>query len=78
MKQRSGFAPFRRLFAFLLVCLLPFAIAAGLSGGTAVRFRDTQAAHAENPANAMESRFDLAYNAAHALSLAALRAVDTT
>jgi regulator of RNase E activity RraA len=51
VKQRSGFAPFRRLFAFLLVCLLPFAIAAGLSGGTAVRFRDTQAANAENPAN---------------------------
>jgi hypothetical protein len=30
-------------------------------------------ADAENPANALESRFDLAYNAAHALSLAALR-----
>jgi hypothetical protein len=28
---------------------------------------------AENPANSPESRFDLAYNAAHALSLAALR-----
>ena len=30
-------------------------------------------ADAQNPANAIESRFDLAYNAAHALSLAALR-----
>jgi hypothetical protein len=30
-------------------------------------------ADAENEANAPESRFDLAYNAAHALSLAALR-----
>ena len=29
---------------------------------------------AKNPANALESRFDLAYNAAHAFSLAALRA----
>jgi hypothetical protein len=28
---------------------------------------------AQNPANALESRFDLAYNAAHSLSLAALR-----
>jgi hypothetical protein len=28
---------------------------------------------AENPANSAESRFDLAYNAAHALCLAALR-----
>ena len=28
---------------------------------------------AENPDNALESRFDLAYNAAHALCLAALR-----
>jgi hypothetical protein len=28
---------------------------------------------ARNPANALESRFDLAYNAAHALALAALR-----
>jgi hypothetical protein len=28
---------------------------------------------AENPANSLEGRFDLAYNAAHALSLAALR-----
>lgn len=28
---------------------------------------------AANPANALESRFDLAYNAAHALCLAALR-----
>jgi len=30
-------------------------------------------ADSENPANALESRFDLAYNAAHALCLAALR-----
>jgi hypothetical protein len=30
-------------------------------------------ADAENRLNALESRFDLAYNAAHALSLAALR-----
>jgi hypothetical protein len=30
-------------------------------------------ADAENAANFLESRFDLAYNAAHALSLAALR-----
>lgn len=30
-------------------------------------------ADAENPANSAESRFDLAYNAAHALCLAALR-----
>ncbi len=33
----------------------------------------TRLADAENQANALESRFDLAYNAAHALSLAALR-----
>jgi hypothetical protein len=33
-----------------------------------VRLKD-----AENPANSLDSRFDLAYNAAHALSLAALR-----
>jgi len=33
----------------------------------------TRLADAENTANALESRFDLAYNAAHALSLAALR-----
>jgi hypothetical protein len=30
-------------------------------------------ADAENPANSAESRFDLAYNAAHAMCLAALR-----
>lgn len=30
-------------------------------------------ADAENPANSPEGRFDLAYNAAHALCLAALR-----
>jgi hypothetical protein len=30
-------------------------------------------ADAQNPANAIESRFDLAYNAAHSIALAALR-----
>jgi len=33
----------------------------------------TRLADAENQANSLESRFDLAYNAAHALCLAALR-----
>ena len=33
----------------------------------------TRLEDAQYPANALESRFDLAYNAAHALSLAALR-----
>ena len=33
----------------------------------------TRLADARNEANSLESRFDLAYNAAHALSLAALR-----
>lgn len=41
---------------------------AGLVRSATVRLSD-----AENPDNALESRFDLAYNAAHALSLAALR-----
>lgn len=41
---------------------------AGLIHSGRVRLAD-----AENPANSLESRFDLAYNAAHALSLAALR-----
>jgi hypothetical protein len=41
---------------------------AGLKRSGLVRLKD-----AENPANSLESRFDLAYNAAHALSLAALR-----
>src|ERR1700733_781046 len=41
---------------------------AGLKRSGLVRLKD-----AENSANALESRFDLAYNAAHALSLAALR-----
>lgn len=40
----------------------------GLVRSGAVRLRD-----AENGTNSIESRFDLAYNAAHALSLAALR-----
>lgn len=40
----------------------------GLIRSGEVRLRD-----AENAALALESRFDLAYNAAHALSLAALR-----
>jgi len=41
---------------------------AGLVRSGIVRLTD-----AENTANSLESRFDLAYNAAHALSLAALR-----
>ena len=41
---------------------------AGLKRSGLVRLED-----AENPANSLEGRFDLAYNAAHALSLAALR-----
>ncbi len=41
---------------------------AGLQRSELVRLKDAQ-----NPANSLESRFDLAYNAAHALSLAALR-----
>ena len=41
---------------------------AGLMRSGMVRLKD-----AENPANSLESRFDLAYNAAHALALAALR-----
>src|SRR3984885_10076038 len=41
---------------------------AGLKRSGLVRLKD-----AENPANSLESRFDLAYNAAHALSLATLR-----
>ena len=41
---------------------------AGLVHSGMVRLAD-----AENSANALESRFDLAYNAAHALCLAALR-----
>lgn len=41
---------------------------AGLKRSGLARLKD-----AGNPANALESRFDLAYNAAHALSLAALR-----
>jgi len=40
----------------------------GLMRSGRVRLRD-----AENASNGIESRFDLAYNAAHALSLAALR-----
>lgn len=38
-----------------------------------VRSARSRLTDAENPALALESRFDLAYNAAHALSLAALR-----
>jgi hypothetical protein len=41
---------------------------AGLKRSGLVRVKD-----AENAADSLESRFDLAYNAAHALSLAALR-----
>lgn len=40
----------------------------GLMRSGTVRLRD-----AENATNSLEGRFDLAYNAAHALSLAALR-----
>jgi hypothetical protein len=40
----------------------------GLIRSGRIRLRD-----AESTSNALESRFDLAYNAAHALSLAALR-----
>lgn len=40
----------------------------GLVRSGMVRLKD-----ARNPANSLESRFDLAYNATHALSLAALR-----
>ncbi len=39
-----------------------------------VRSGEARLADAANPALAIESRFDLAYNAAHALALAALRA----
>ena len=41
---------------------------AGLQKGGLARLKD-----AANKGNSLESRFDLAYNAAHALSLAALR-----
>lgn len=41
---------------------------AGLIRSGIIRLTD-----AEKPSNSLESRFDLAYNAAHALSLAALR-----
>lgn len=41
---------------------------AGLRRSALARLKD-----AGNPANSLESRFDLAYNAAHALCLAALR-----
>ena len=40
----------------------------GLKSSGLARLRD-----AENPANSLEGRFDLVYNAAHALCLAALR-----
>jgi regulator of RNase E activity RraA len=48
VKQRSTFAPFKRFLPFLLVGLLPVAIATGLSGKTALRSLN---AHAGNPAN---------------------------
>ena len=38
-----------------------------------IRSGETRLRDAENLTNSIESRFDLAYNAAHALSLAALR-----
>jgi regulator of RNase E activity RraA len=47
-QQRSTFAPFKRSAPLLLVCLLPLAIAAGLSGRRAVRSFDAHAANAEN------------------------------
>jgi len=40
----------------------------GLLRGGLVRLKDS-----ENPSLSLDSRFDLAYNAAHSLSLAALR-----
>jgi regulator of RNase E activity RraA len=45
VKQRSTFVPFKRLFPLLLVCLLTLAVAAGLSGRTAVHSLDTHAAN---------------------------------
>ena len=48
MKQRSTFVPFKRLFPLLLVCLLTLAVAAGLSGRTAVHSLDTHAANADS------------------------------
>jgi len=48
VKQNSAFAPFKRLFPLLLVCLLPLAIAAGISGRTAPGSLN---AHVANPAN---------------------------
>src|ERR1700730_4025310 len=48
VNQRFTFAPFKRFLPFLLVCLLPVAIAAGLSGKTAPRSLN---AHAGNPAD---------------------------
>jgi hypothetical protein len=41
-----------------------------------VRSGQVRLADAQNGANSVESRFDLAYNAAHALCLAALRRAD--
>jgi hypothetical protein len=38
-----------------------------------LRSAEARLADAVNPANSVDSRFDLAYNAAHALALAALR-----
>jgi len=51
VKQRSTFAtfaPFKPLFFLLLVCLLPLAVAAGLSGRTAVRSLNIHDVHAAN------------------------------
>jgi regulator of RNase E activity RraA len=48
VKQRSTFAPLKRFSPLLVVCLIPLAIAVGLSGRAAVRSLNTPAA---NPAN---------------------------
>jgi regulator of RNase E activity RraA len=48
VKQRYTFAPFKRLFPSLLVCLLAVTV---LSGRSALYFLKTHAANAANPAN---------------------------
>jgi regulator of RNase E activity RraA len=51
VKHHPTFPSFKRLFPLLLVCLLPLAIVAGLSGNTAFRPLNTHAASPANPAN---------------------------
>jgi regulator of RNase E activity RraA len=51
VKQRSTFAPFKRLFPFFLVCLLLLAIDLGLSGKNALRSLNAHAATPANPTN---------------------------